>query len=205
MQNESQSISLGFTPQKFSPGVHICQIFGTDDEREHSLLHFVLSGVKSKERTSCFSSKTSERKMEVFLRQHGLSYKDSKDSRLLALSVVEDVYFRDNCFDPEDMLSLLREFYEESIRLGHSAARVIGEMSPEVQQLPGGDRLLEYESRVSLLQRQYPVTTVCQYDARLFDGATIMDILKVHPLMVVRGSVVHNPFYVKPEEFLKQN
>lgn len=143
--------------------------------------------------------------MEVFLRQHGLSYKDSKDSRLLALSVVEDVYFRDNCFDPEDMLSLLREFYEESIRLGHSAARVIGEMSPEVQQLPGGDRLLEYESRVSLLQRQYPVTTVCQYDARLFDGATIMDILKVHPLMVVRGSVVHNPFYVKPEEFLKQN
>lgn len=143
--------------------------------------------------------------MEVFLRQHGISYKESKDSRLLAMSNVEDVYFRDNCFDPEEMLSLLREFYEESIQMGHSAARVIGEMSPDVQRLPGGDRLLEYESRVSLLQRQCPLTTVCQYDARLFDGATIMDILKVHPLMVVRGSVVHNPFYVTPEEFLKQH
>ncbi len=205
MENEAQSISLGFTPQKFAPGVHICQIFSADDEREHSLLQYVLSGVKSKERTSCFSSKTSERKMEVFLRQHGISYKESKDSRLLAMSNVEDVYFRDNCFDPEEMLSLLREFYEESIQMGHSAARVIGEMSPDVQRLPGGDRLLEYESRVSLLQRQCPLTTVCQYDARLFDGATIMDILKVHPLMVVRGSVVHNPFYVTPEEFLKQH
>jgi len=31
-----------------------------------------------------------------------------------------------------------------------------------------------------------------------------MEILKVHPLMVIRGSVVHNPFFINPEEFLAQ-
>ena len=31
----------------------------------------------------------------------------------------------------------------------------------------------------------------------------IMDVLKVHPLMVVRGAVVRNPFFVPPEEFLR--
>ena len=86
--------------------------------------------------------------------------------------------------------------------MGFNGGRVIGEMTPEVQQVPGGERLLEYESRVSLLLRTHPVTSVCQYDARTFDGATIMDILKVHPLMVVRGSVVRNPFFIPPEEFL---
>ena len=77
-------------------------------------------------------------------------------------------------------------------------------MSPEVQNVEGGNRLLEYESRVSLLLREHPVTAVCQYDARCFSGAMIMDILKVHPMMVVRGSVVHNPFFIPPEEFLSR-
>jgi hypothetical protein len=29
-----------------------------------------------------------------------------------------------------------------------------------------------------------------------------MEVLKVHPMMVVRGSVVRNPFYLPPEEYL---
>jgi hypothetical protein len=202
MQDHHKNISLGFTPQTFSPGVHVCQILSSDDEREDSLLQFILSGIRSHERTSCFSSKTSERKVEVFLRHHDISYVESRDQKLLSLSNTEDVYFKDNRFEPDEMLRLLQAFYEEAIGMGYSAARVIGEMSPDIQHVEGGSRLLEYESRVSMLQRQYPVTAVCQYDARMFDGATIMDILKVHPLMVVRGTVVHNPFYVKPEEVL---
>lgn len=203
MSNSTGNISVDFTSQKFAPGVHICQIFSTDGERDDALLRFVLSGVASNERTSCFSSKISERKIEVFLRKHGVSYMQARETRALALTQTEEVYFRNSCFDPEDMISLLREYYEESMQMGFSAARVIGEMLPQVQSIPGGERLLEYEARVSLLQRQYPVTSVCQYDARQFDGATIMDVLKVHPLMVVRGVVVHNPFYIPPEEFLK--
>lgn len=63
----------------------------------------------------------------------------------------------------------------------------------------------EYEARVSLLLRDHPVTAVCQYDARAFDGAVIMDVLKVHPLMVIRGAVVHNPFFVRPEDYLARS
>ena len=61
---------------------------------------------------------------------------------------------------------------------------------------------MEYESRVSMLLKEVPITAVCQYDANTFDGATIMEVLKVHPMMVIRGTVVHNPYYVPPEEFL---
>jgi hypothetical protein len=76
-------------------------------------------------------------------------------------------------------------------------------MTPEVEHVPGGDRLLEYESRVSLMVREKPVTAVCQYDANQFSGAAIMNILKVHPKMIVNGIVVHNPFFIEPEQFLK--
>ena len=119
------------------------------------------------------------------------------------LSGTRDVYFPDDRFDPDRMLGLLADFHRESVQAGYRAARVIGEMLPEVLELPGGERLLEYECRVTLLLREVPVTSVCQYDARTFDGATIMDVLKVHPQMVVRGAVINNPFYIPPEAFLK--
>jgi hypothetical protein len=38
----------------------------------------------------------------------------------------------------------------------------------------------------------------------LFDGATILDILKVHPVMISRGQLVKNPFYVRPDDFLRE-
>jgi len=114
----------------------------------------------------------------------------------------KDIYFKNDRFDPDRMIEVLTKYHEDSVLEGYPAARVIGEMSPEIQHIPGGSRLLEYESRVSLLQRKHPVTCVCQYDARSFDGAMIMDVLKVHPLMVIRGAVVRNPFFVPPEAFL---
>ena len=46
---------------------------------------------------------------------------------------------------------------------------------------------------------------VCQYDANAFDGATLMKILKVHPMMVIRGAVVRNPCYIQPDEFLARS
>lgn len=196
-------VSLGFTADKVPAGTHICQIFTDDDERNDSLLQFLLSGLKSKERAACFSEKTDDQELGEFFSQNDLSYPELSRQGAVTLSGTRDVYFQDNRFDPDRMLDLISDFYLEAMQAGYTAARVIGEMLPEVQDIPGGERLLEYESRISLLLRDVPVTSVCQYDAHAFDGATIMDILKVHPQMVVRGAVINNPFYIPPEEFLQ--
>ncbi len=202
MKHEHQSISLGFTDELFSPGVHICQIFSEDDERTESLLKFLLSGLQGGEKSSCFSERIDQATLSKFFESHGFSYDEITKSEAISLAQTREVYFENNCFEPERMLNLLKGFYFTAQKQGFSAARVIGEMIPEIENVEGGSRLLEYESKVSLLLEEYPVTAVCQYDARLFDGATIMDVLKVHPLMLVKGSVVHNPFYIPPMEFL---
>ena len=202
MAHPLPTISLGFTEQQFPPGVHICQIFGDDDERDEALLKFLLSGLQSGERAGCFSERIDEKILAAFLGRHGISYNEVRDTGGLTLAGTVESYFQNNRFEPERMLSVLGQFYEESVTQGYPAARIIGEMTEKIQHLPGGGRILEYEAKVSLLLREHPVTTVCQYDARLFEGAMIMDILKVHPYMVVRGSVVHNPFFITPEEFL---
>ena len=203
MGQDGLMVPLGFTDDKVCAGAHICQIYSDDDERIDSLLKFMLSGVQTGERTICFSENMDEETLEAYFSKHQISYDAYKQKHAIALSGVRDVYFQDNVFDPDRMLNTLTNYHQESLELGFPAARVIGDMAPEVQTISGGERLLEYESKVSMLLRERPVTSVCQYDAREFDGATIMDVLKVHPQMIVRGTVVHNPFFIPPEEFLK--
>ncbi|MBK8401478.1 MAG: MEDS domain-containing protein [Propionivibrio sp.] len=202
MPHQHHTISLGFTGQTFPAGVHVCQIFSNDEERLSSLLEFLRSGLVAGERTACFSDNLDEHDLAKYLNRHGLSSDALKASGALSCSGARAVYFQDGRFDPERTLGMLRQYHEDSVAHNYPAARVVGEMSSEVQNMPGGSRLLEYESRVSLLLKDHPVTAVCQYDANAFDGAMLMKILKVHPMMVIRGVVVRNPYYIAPSEFL---
>lgn len=201
-QNNS-NISLGFSNQKVPVGTHICLIFTKEEERKDSLLKFLLSGLESGERSACFSDRTDENTLREFFEKHNISYDERKENKAISISGTSEVYFENGVFDPDRMINNLTQFYEESLELGFPASRVIGEMTSEVENAPGGERLLEYESRVSMLLRNYPVTSICQYDANSFDGATIMEVLKVHPQMIVNGSVINNPFFIEPEEYLK--
>jgi NADH:ubiquinone oxidoreductase subunit B-like Fe-S oxidoreductase len=67
--------------------------------------------------------------------------------------------------------------------------------------IPGSERLLEYEVLLSTVIANFPHSGMCQYDARRFDGATLFNVLKVHPWMIVRGKIVQNPYYISPQEF----
>lgn len=203
MQGHPSSVSLGFTTERFQAGVHICQIFTEDQEREAALLAYLRSGLQDGERCACFSDREPVSAIASDLARHGLSYEERRATGAISIDATREVYFKGDRFDPDRMLEVLTAYHDASVHDGYPAARVIGEMTPDVQRVEGGSRLLEYESRVSLLLRDHPVTCVCQYDARSFDGALIMDVLKVHPLMVVRGAVVRNPFFVPPEEFLR--
>lgn len=204
MATDKKKIVLGFTDQEFEHGAHICQIFSDDNERHDVLVNYIVSGLKTDESTACFSENETQTKLKDFFNKNGLRYQELEQSGQFSLSKTAEVYFENEEFVPEKMLSLLKEFYINSQKEEHSGARVIGEMSPEIETISGGERLLEYECMVTNFQKEFPVTAVCQYDARKFDGATIMDVLKVHPHMVVKGKVVSNPFFVDPQECLDQ-
>lgn len=202
LNNGNNSVSFGFTDQRFPPGTHVCQIYTDEEEREHSLLQFVLAGIKNGERTACFSEKVNVASLKELIEAEGIPFDEALKSGAISLSGTRDVYFRDGYFDPENMLQLLKKYHTDSKKQKYHNARVIGEMTADIKKIPGGDRLIEYESRVSMLLQKHPITSVCQYSAHDFNGAILMDVLKVHPYMVVRGAVVHNPFYIPPEEFL---
>lgn len=201
MNNEG-NISLGFTKDAVPKGTHMCLVYQKEEERIDTLLKYMLAGIQNNEKVACFSENLDEESVRKFFKDNNLSYDETKASNAISISKTGDVYFKNGEFNPEIMLETLKKYYLESRDSGSNGSRVIGEMTPEIENVPGGDRLLEYESRVTLLLREYPVTSICQYNANEFDGATIMNILKVHPQMIVNGSVIKNPFFIPPEKYL---
>jgi hypothetical protein len=82
---------------------------------------------------------------------------------------------------------------------------VTGEMAWALRDLPGSERLIEYEAKVNNVLPGTGLTAICQYDAARWDGGTILNVLRVHPMMVVRGHVLQNPYYMSPEEYLARH
>ncbi len=196
----SHKVRLGFVDGDFGPGAHICQIFSADDDRDRVLRQYTVAGRRDGECCACFSDHVVREVLVRELAAEGVVA--SADEQDLWVSDTRTAYFASGTFEPAHMLGLLSAFHHRSRDQGYPGARVIGEMTAAIEAVPGGNRLLEYEAKVSVQLRSQPVTTVCQYDARQFDGASIFDILRAHPLIVIGGTVVQNPFFTSPEELL---
>ena len=101
------------------------------------------------------------------------------------------------------MLENMKKAYEDALKNGYRGARGTGEMLWGTRKIKGVEKLMEYESRINIMTRTHPFTAVCWYDARECDVATIRECLKVHPYLIVKGNVVMNPYFIPPEEYLK--
>ena len=42
---------------------------------------------------------------------------------------------------------------------------------------------------------------MCLYNLDLFDGETVMYVLKTHPRIFVNGMIITNPYYVPARQF----
>ena len=195
-------VDLGFTPVKTQRGTHMCLIYSDEAERKEVVGRFMAAGGASGERIAYFADQMTKAEVLELFREYGLELDETAAES--AVAEAAQTYCPEGHFDPDDMMSRLREFYLATSETDATGARVSGEMSWALRDIPGADRLIEYESRVTRILDDYPITAICQYDARRFSGDTLMDVMRVHPYMVVRNQVIKNPYY-EPEEIFLQN
>jgi MEDS: MEthanogen/methylotroph, DcmR Sensory domain len=201
--NESpRMVSLGFDGEPYPAGTHMCLIFNDEGERRWVISKYVQSGLDTNEQVSYFVDTGSRGGLKKWMREQGVTLPDELEGRQYSFVEADKACCPDGTFKMDDMLEGVRQAQDRSIREGYVGARLSGEMTWAKRGHPGSENLVEYESRVNVLMRTVPVSALCQYDARRFDGATLYGILSVHPMMVVHGQVVRNPYYIEPEAFL---
>lgn len=197
----SESVSLGFTDRTVPAGTHMCFIYDGEAERRSVMAKYLHSGLDAGEKVAYFAD--AEDEARSWLADLGVDA-SAEVYRNLQLAEASTVYTPDGHFDPDSMFTTLRRFRDALKDGDYSGARASGEMSWALRGVPGSERLVEYEAGLNHVLPECGITGICQYDVRRFDGATILDVLRVHPLMVVRGQVVENPYYMTPEQFLEE-
>jgi len=203
MNQSRRSVPLGKSRELFPEGSHVCLLYSDDRERRDEIGAYLSLGLEGREKVGYFADTTAPEEIAAWLASAGAAPGAIEE----AFRVLDapGVYCPSGRFEPDEMLATLRRFYEEAIGAGYPGARITGEMTWALRGFPGSERLVEYEARINTLVEATPITAVCQYDARRFDGATILDVLRVHPMMIVHGQIVRNPYYTRPEELFTKN
>ena len=204
MCQSQEKVNMGFTNEEFPAGTHMCLIYNKEEEREKIISKYLQSGLSSSEMVAYFADDTSKEEMNEWLSEMGIDIYNPQVSNGFSLHSTSETYSPNGKFEVDEMLTNLKNLYISAKDKNFSAARVTGEISWALKGVPGSENLMEYESKINVLVKKYPVTAICQYDANKFDGATILECFKVHPFMIVPGQIVRNPYYLSPEEYLNQ-
>jgi len=191
----------------FDTGIHVCQLFSDENDRLQSMSRYLASGIAAGQKC-CRSAlddvplDAAQSALGACLASSSLSVEDACISGQLSFVEADNVLLTDGRFDPERLLSQLSEFCDSARGEGWSGALVVAEISPAIPEMTGGGRLIEFEVEVNRLLLNRPMAIVCQYDLRRFDGAILMDVLRVHPFIMIRGSVMRNPFHSSADDAL---
>jgi len=203
MEKIKREISLGFSAERFKEGHHIIYVYNDDHERKKTMAKYLRQGILEKEKILYLVDDISPDEMRKELIDLGVDIDENQDD--FDIKKAHYACCPNNHFSKDFMLGIVGEYYENAIKEGHAGARGAGEMSwAAIEDHANIDELLEYEANLNLILNQHPLTTVCQYDARRFRGDVLMDILSVHPMMIVRGQLVKNPGYIEPEVFIRE-
>jgi len=192
-----RQVSLGFTPELFPEGTHICYLYSDDEEQKHFMSNYVSSGIDLHESVIYLADTTSDLLAHI-VEELSIELTDEQQDQLTVATSMA-TYCPNGEFVPDMMLAKLRDMYK-NLPASCKGARLAAEMTWATHDLPGSDRLIEYEGRINDLLKRYPLTTLCQYDTRKFTGATIFELLNVHPVMIVHRQIMYNPFYVPPPQ-----
>ncbi len=199
MTYERHCVPMGFSDQDVPCGRHICYIYSDDDERLDIVSRFLKAGVEVGERLIYIADGFTPDEIRAQFGERGVDMHSPQDA---LVETANEAYCPGDHFSAPRMLAKVQHFFEEAIANGYTGTRGAGEMNWLTRDVHGAESAFVYEAQLTDLLAEFPHTSICQYDARRFSGEFLMDVLQVHPYMLVHGQLVENPYYVPADEFL---
>jgi hypothetical protein len=133
----------------------------------------------------------------------GIDIRAAEHSGQLEVRPWENAHLRDGRFDQYAMLSLVEEVLGRG-KQQFGFTRFWANMEWSLEDFPGTDDIVEYETRLNDVTSRFDDVVICTYDLNRFSATVVMDILRTHPQVIVGGILQENPFYLPPEQFLQE-
>ena len=186
------------------PHNHVCAFFQNREEEYNLLLPFIAEGFERGERAFHIVDPSLRGDHLQRLDRAGIPVGSAGGNQQLEVHDWQDVYLRGGQFLQRDMLALVDEVLGGSAAAAFPQTRVVAHMEWALDDFPGVDDLVEYECRLNHVLPRYPGPVVCVYDSARFGAGLALDVLRTHPLVILGGVLQVNPFFVPPDEFLRE-
>jgi hypothetical protein len=202
MRNVPSPISLAGS--QLGETRHVCAFFNSDEEEYRVLLPFIKDGLKSGDKAVHVLNPEQRQDHLRRLVAAGIDPAAAEQSGQLELRTNTEVYLPDGRFDQDRMLAVFEQLASGNAPGGFPLSRICCRMDWAVQDRSHVDDVIEFEVRVNDVWLHHDDAVICTYHLGQFGGDAVIDIMRTHPLVIVGGILQHNPFFVPPDEFLRE-
>jgi len=134
---------------------HICAFFHTADEEYRVLLPFIKEGFERGEKAFHIIDPKLRVAHTQRLASAGIDVEAAEKNGQFELRNWADAYLRDGHFDQDRMLALIEEVLDGGIQQGFPLTRLVAHMDWALEDRPGVDDLVEYETRLNYILPRY--------------------------------------------------
>ena len=198
------SHSLQFAGGNLGGQRHICAFFNSIDEEHRVLRSFFKDGFDRGEKATHIVDPENREEHLKRLAEAGINVQQAMDTGQLELRPWREAYLRGDRFDQDAAVALIEEILHSGAAAGYALTRLVGHMEWALLDKPGVNNLLEYETRLNYVLPKYNDPVICTYDLSKFPASLVMDIMRTHPVVIIGGILQENPFYVPPDQFLRE-
>jgi hypothetical protein len=202
---EGPNTSLEIAPNALDgSNRHICAFFTSMDEHYRVLQSFIKDGFDQGDKT--FHLIDPERREDHLRRlaDAGIDVEEATASGQLEVHPWEDGPLHGERFDQDTWLAGFEAVLQSGPASGYTKTRFLAQMEWALVDLPGTDDLIEFETRVNYVVPKYEDSVICSYDLSKFGASTVMYALRTHPVVIIGGLLQENPFYVDPDQLLRE-
>ena len=183
---------------------HVCAFFSTDDEEYRVLLPFIKDGLECGDKAVHVVNPHQHDEHLHRLAASGIDSTTALQTGQLDVRLNTEAYLRNGKFDPDRMLGTFEQLASGNANGGFPLSRIVCRMDWVVGDESRLEDVIQFESRVNDIWNRHDDAVICTYNLTKFGGDTVIDILRTHPMVIVGGILHQNPFFVPPEEFLRE-
>jgi DNA-binding CsgD family transcriptional regulator len=179
---------------------HACAFFRTPAEELAVLVPFSKEGLDRGDRLWYMVDPARGAALLARLDANGIDTAALRRTGQLGVSTWAEAHLRGGRFDLHAMLELLDATMADNRARGFAGTRLWSNQEWALEDVPGVVDVVEYEVRYDDVAERHDDLTVCVFDPTRFGGETVVDMLRVHPQVIIDGAWRDSPFYVPPDQ-----
>ena len=183
---------------------HVCAFFNNADEEYRVLLPFIKEGFERGDKAVHVVNPNQRHDHLQRLAAAGIDTAATEQSGQFELKINTEAYIRDGRFDQDRMLAAFEQMASGNAPGGFPLSRICCRMDWAVGERSYVDDVVEFESRVNDVWRHHDDVVICTYHLGQFGGDMVVDIIRTHPMVLIGGILQQNPFFVAPEDFVRE-